>query len=122
MSKGKYISFALITLFACSSNYSLDNFNSDDWIADKNGCEMKRARLVEDLVNRKEELFSHGQKDIIAVLGKPNRHELYSRNKKAFVYYVSGGSVCTKSEDTQEKLVIRFDGIGRAKEVIYYKN
>lgn len=83
---------------------------------------MKRASLVEDLVNRKEDLFGHGQKDIIGVLGKPNRHELYARNKKAFVYFISGGSICSKTEATQEKLVIRFDGIGRAKEVIYYKN
>jgi hypothetical protein len=122
VSLSKFISIAFIALIACSSNFSLDNFNSDDWIADKNGCEMKRVGLVEDLVNRKEDLFGHGQKDIIAVLGKPNRHELYSRNKKAFVYYVSGGSLCSKAEDSQEKLVIRFDGIGRAKEVIYYKN
>ena len=122
MSTGKLISIVLITLMACSSNFSLNNFNSDDWIADRNGCEMKRSGLVEDLVNRKEELFGHGQKDIVAVLGKANRHELYSRNKKAFVYYVSGGAACSMPEDTQEKLVIRFDGIGRAKEVIYYKN
>ena len=122
MSLSKLFTLSLIVLLSCTSKFSLDGFNSAEWVADKNGCNNKRATLVEEVVKQKEVLLGHGQNDIVSVLGKPNRHELYSRNKKAFVYFVAGGSLCSQADSTQSKLVIRFDGIGRTKEVIYYKN
>jgi hypothetical protein len=47
---------------------------------------------------------------------------LYSRNKKAFVYYVNGGPECQEQKTIPDKLVIRFNGIGRVNEIILYKN
>ena len=122
VSVSKFFSISAIVLFACTSKFSLDGFNSSEWVVDKDGCNNKRVGLVEDIMDNKDELLGHGQNDIVDILGKPNRHELYSRNKKAFVYFVAGGPECSQADSTQSKLVIRFDGIGRTKEVIYYKN
>jgi len=122
MSLSKFFSISLIVLFACTSKFSLEGFNSEVWADDFNGCDNKRATLAEIIIDKKADLIGHGQNDIVAVLGKPNRHELYARNKKAFVYFVAGGPLCSQADSTQSKLIIRFDGVNRAKEVIYYKN
>lgn len=115
---------AIIFLFLLSCNQAamLQGFDSEQWKDDEGGCNNQRLELVDEIMIRKAELKGLNQNEITAVLGKANRHELYSRNKKAFVYFVSGGPNCENKKENPEKLVIRFDGIGRAKEIILYKN
>jgi hypothetical protein len=117
----RILPIALLFALACSQSPVLSGFNSDKWQADADGCNGQRTALVVEVINRKSELAGLGQNDIRAVLGKPNRHELYSRNKKAFVYFVKGGPNCEQRKEKPDRLVIRFDGIGRAKEFILYK-
>jgi len=116
--------FAFIFLFLLSCNPAsiLEGFDSQQWKADEDGCNNQRMELIDEIISRKAELQGLSQNEITGVLGKADRHELYSRNKKAFVYFVSGGPNCENKKENPEKLVIRFDGIGRAKEIILYKN
>lgn len=116
-----YLLFVAIASVSCSEKDLLPGFNSEAWKNDENGCLGERTSLVDDIINRKSELTSLGQEDIVSVLGKPDRHELYSRNKKAFVYFVLAGPGCQDTAQESAYLTIRFDGLGRAKTIIYHQ-
>jgi hypothetical protein len=111
-----------MVFFSCSKQPILPGFDSQKWQDDADGCDSQRIQLVDEVLNRKAELVGLGQNEIVEIFGKPNRHELYSRNKKAFVYFVGGGPDCIEQKEIADKLVIRFNGIGRLKEIILYKN
>ena len=113
---------ALLIIFSCGQEPILEGFDSKAWQADRGGCDNLRITLANEIINRKADLEGLNQNEITAVFGKADRHELYSRNKKAFVYFIEGGPDCLEIKEIPGKLVIRFDGIGRAKEIILYKN
>lgn len=85
------------------------------------GCNGQRLELVDELMTRKSEITGLGQEEIVDVLGKADMHELYSRNKKSFTYFILNGPDCEKPTASPSKLIIRFDGLGRSKDIIYYK-
>ena len=118
----KLLALALILILSCSNEPVLQGFDSQKWQADKGGCDKQRIALADEVVNRKDELLALNQNEITAVFGKPDRHELYSRNKKAFVYFVKGGPECKEQKAIPDKLVIRFNGIGRVNDIILYNN
>ena len=113
----------LLSLFSmgCGNQSVLEGFNDKEWKEDAMGCNANRKGLIDDLMLRKADLQGMGQTEISSTLGDPDRHELYSRNKKAFVYFISPGPECEQSVENPAKLIIRFDGLRRAKEIIYYK-
>lgn len=114
--------FSLVMIsIACSSPQEIDGFASDQWINDPMGCKSERNNLIKNLMDHKAEISGLGQEEIIAVLGKPDKHELYSRNKKSFTYYLSMGPGCPNALENPPKLVVRFDGLGRSKEIIHYE-
>jgi hypothetical protein len=117
------LTISLMVLFSCNQQSTLPGFDSQKWQADKDGCSDQRGALAQELIKNKDKLTGLGQNEITDLLGTADRHELYSRNKKAFVYFISGGPNCEKQVGGQvSKLVIRFDGIGRAKEFVLYNN
>lgn len=122
LSINKILVLALLVLISCNQDPILAGFDSQRWQADRDGCDKQRISLTDEVINRKDELMGLNQNEITAVFGKPDRHELYSRNKKAFVYYVDGGPECQEQKAIPDKLVIRFNGIGRVNEIIVYKN
>ena len=117
----KVVALLGIFIIGCQSKPIIEHFDVEAWQNDETGCNNVRGSLVETLMLQKEKLYGMGQEDIQDILGKPDRHELYSRNKKSFTYFVSPGPDCSTPSDPQLKLIVRFDGIGRAKEIIYYK-
>ena len=122
LSINKVVLSALLIIFSCGQEPILEGFDRKVWQADRGGCDNLRITLTNEIISRKAELEGLNQNEITAVLGKADRHELYSRNKKAFVYFIEGGPDCLAKKEIPGKLVIRFDGIGRAKEIILYKN
>lgn len=122
LSINKVLALALLIIISCNQDPILDGFDSQKWQADRDGCDKQRITLTDEVVSRKDELLGLNQNEIAAVFGKPNRHELYSRNKKAFVYFVGGGPTCKEQKAIPDKLVIRFNGIGRVNDIILYKN
>lgn len=62
-------------------------------------------------------MLAQPEPGIMAVLGKPERVELYKRNQKLFHYYLSGGPTCPAGDSTVE-VVVRFNAMGRAKEIL----
>ena len=118
----KLLALALILILSCSNEPILQGFDSQRWQDDADGCHRQRIELAEEVLSRKAELVGLNENEIAGIFGKPDRHELYSRNKKAYVYFIDGGPECVGKKDNPDKLVIIFNGIGLAKEIILYKN
>lgn len=111
----------LVLLLSCTEESRLEDFDTEGWKQDKMGCKAHRITLIDELMSRQNEITGLGQEEVIKLLGKPDRHELYSRNKKSFTYFLVKGPDCDKAIGNPAKLVIRYDGLGRSKDIIYYK-
>ncbi|MTI22725.1 hypothetical protein E1176_16960 [Fulvivirga sp. RKSG066] len=103
---------------SCGSEVKdLENFDEETWQSDPNGCDGLRSAMVENLYDVKDELKGLNQNDITALIGKPDRHELYKRSQKFFYYQISPHSSCESGDDENIYLSIRFNATGLAKEV-----
>lgn len=86
------------------------------WKNDKGGCKQQRVNFIEELKNQKDELKGLSEKDIIALIGRPDHNELYKRNQKFYYYDIDPGKSCS-DQVAGHQLVIRFTAMGYAKEV-----
>lgn len=118
----RYVNLLLILLaFGCTQESRLSGLDKNAWQEDAMGCQAARLEIIDDLMARKSEITGLGQEEIMELLGKPDMHELYSRNKKSFTYFLANGPDCATAVNNPPKLVIRFDGLGRSKDIIHYK-
>ena len=71
------------------------------------------------LRSQSQKLLALSEQEIISLLGKPDENELFKRNQKFYYYFLEPSNACnlTSTENDPEKLVIRFNAIGLAKEV-----
>lgn len=71
------------------------------------------------LQSQSEKLLALSEQEIIDLLGKPDENELFKRNQKFYYYFLEPSKACnlTSRESDPERLVIRFNAIGLAKEV-----
>jgi outer membrane protein assembly factor BamE (lipoprotein component of BamABCDE complex) len=72
---------------------------------------------MEAIQNQKEKLLALKESQIIELLGRPDRNELYKRNQKFFYYYLMPSPDCPNASTESKRLVIRFNAMGLAKEV-----
>ena len=66
----------------------------------------------------KEKLLALDEKEVIKVLGRPDRNELFKRNQKFYYYFLQPAPECNLGNDNPQKLVVRFNAMGLAKEVV----
>jgi outer membrane protein assembly factor BamE (lipoprotein component of BamABCDE complex) len=70
------------------------------------------------LDQQKEKLLALDQMQVVELLGRPDQNELSSRNQKFFYYFIEPGPDCQSSSGAEpERLAIRFNAMGLAKEV-----
>lgn len=96
---------------------SFDHVDLTGWKKDKNGCMGLRITMDSALIAQKHKLQALDEKQIVALLGKPDQNELYNRNQKFYRYFISPGKACHDSITVSTMLVIRFNAIGLAKEI-----
>ena len=108
-----------LLLWSCGKEKpSLENFDQEKWLEDRNACKGNRGPLVEPLLTQKDKLLGLDELAIVDVLGKPDENELYKRNQKFFYYYVTASKECGSENGEAKKLVIRFNAVGLAKEIL----
>jgi len=121
-----YVLFILI-IGGCSNNTSV-SFDNESWKLDSYGCHEKRVKLYKGIIECQDEILGLTNKEIIKILGKPERNELYQRNQKFFIYHISPASGCNITNDEETLfLFIRFNAVGLSQEVFVqgapsYKN
>ncbi len=120
----KTVAILLVTsaLFGCGQKVELTGFDADRWKNDTNGCKGDRPLIIDDLLEHKEKLKGLNQTDIVELIGKPDRNELYKRSQKFFEYQVSPDKSCDTptTSKTNTYLSIRFTATGLAKEILVY--
>lgn len=94
------------------------SFDNDSWKTDANGCKKIRLGIYKEILESQDEILSLTNRQIIRVLGKPDRNELYGRNQKFFIYQISPASKCNITNNRETLfLFIRFNAVGLSQEV-----
>lgn len=117
----KWLSLSVVTILLASCGKDpivLDGFDDQKWREDRLACKGVREKLSALLLDQKEKLLAHNEMEIVEVLGKPDENELYKRNEKFYYYYVQPSSRCGNSSTTPKRLIIRFNAMGLAKEIL----
>lgn len=114
----KILPFILFIIACSTKKQDLANFDETTWQGDVHGCKGDRVGMIENLQDSKEDLKGLNQNEIVALLGKPERHELYKRSQKFFYYQITADNTCDQPADSNIYLSIRFNATGLAKEVI----
>lgn len=98
---------------------TLQNFDSEKWKDDKNGCKGDRKLLQTSLNDQRTELLGFEELQLVELLGRPDQNELSKRNQKFYYYFIDPGPDCgEKVDSTARRLTIRFTAMGISKEVL----
>jgi hypothetical protein len=121
MLKSNWLSLAFVTVLFVSCGKSLpdlEGFDEKSWKEDKNGCGNKRSKMIAAIKTEKGKLLSLDEGQVIRILGRPDRNELFTRNQKFFEYFLEPSPECSADpSQSAMKLVVRFNAMGLAKEV-----
>lgn len=121
MNISKWLSLLIVFFcIACDKPLpTLEGIDLERWKADKNACNDTRAGMREAIDREKTKLLRLDQMQIVELLGRPDQNELYTRNQKFFFYFLEPAPTCPAATDSvSERLVIRFNAMGLAKEVM----
>ncbi len=112
----RFSAAALLLLCAACGDAlpTLDGLDTERWRSDKNACLGHRREMELALIREKDKLKGLSEMDVVELLGRPDKNELYKRNQKFFCYYVSPGPDCDKSDEQPVQLIIRFNAMGYA--------
>ncbi len=114
----KLLPLVLLIISCSTKKQDLVNFDETTWQEDPHGCKGDRLEQVDNLQASKDGLKGLNQNDIVTILGKPERHELYKRSQKFFYYQITADGSCANASEENIYLSIRFNATGLAKEVI----
>jgi hypothetical protein len=122
MLKSKSLSLLLVSfiiLVSCGKDLpTLNGIDAETWKNDKNGCEGKRFAMTNAIRVEKDKLLALDEQALIKVLGRPDRNELFKRNQKFFYYFLQPAAECKLGNEKPLKLVVRFNAMGLAKEIV----
>jgi hypothetical protein len=108
-------------LAGCQSKTELAGFDAKAWKQDMGSCTDTRKTLLQDFENVKDQLFGKSEKEIKAILGRPDGEELMERSQRFFYYYIEPGTHCQIKGRLSEanRVQIRFSSLSRVNEITY---
>lgn len=110
--------FLFLFCFSCDKPLpELKGIDAVKWKEDKNGCNQVRSSMKSAIDREKGKLLALNQVQIVKLLGQPDRNELSTRNQKFFFYFLAPGPGCENGGESADRLAIRFNAMGLAKEV-----
>lgn len=111
----------LLFCFGCNSGQpKLTEFNAEVWKNDANACKDQRRVFEKVFNNQKSEIIGLNEHEILALLGRPDRQDLRSRNQKFYLYFLAPGPSCGKRNEPAI-LNIRFSALNQVTEVLVQK-
>ena len=120
-----FIVFVLLNILAgCGSGLEIEAFSSEIWKSDRNGCNSKRVGEIDALIGARNILLGKSEHEILSLLGRPDKNELYRRSQKFFIYYIDPAPTCSGDshvENERKYLSIRINAIGNISEIYLYK-
>jgi hypothetical protein len=121
MRVSRWLSFIFISCLCLSCGKTLPVLEGLDiiaWKNDRGGCLNKRSTMVDAIRKEKNKLLSLNEVEVINVLGRPDRNELFKRNQKFYHYFLQPSEVCSAPLAKPMKLSVRFNAVGLAKEIV----
>ena len=105
----------LLLLFAgCYFAPDIPGFDQKAWELSLEECsDYRTIKSKELLIGNESYLLTLNQNELKELLGLPDQHQLFNRNQKFFYYQLD----C----DATHQLAVRFDALGRVKEVTIEK-
>lgn len=104
-----------IICIACTDLPKLENIDLKKWKDDKNACMKYRIEVVDKLMSQKDKLKGLSQNEVIELLGTADKHQLYERSQKFFIYYLEPNKNCEEyTEGYIKALYIRFNSLDQA--------
>lgn len=120
--KSAVLPFLLIMLLLAGCNRelpTLDAINAEQWKMDRNACGSYRTSAAASITSQKDKLLALKEMQVVELLGRPDRNELYRRNQKFYYYYLQPAPECANyNPQKSTRLAIRFNAMGLAKEVM----
>jgi hypothetical protein len=113
------------TVASCKKAVDLQGFDANSWKQDTNACQNKRIALYEDFEKKiKPQLKGLSETELIALLGRADKQELFKRSQKFYYYYIEAGKHCANSGlVTQARMLqIRLDAINKVSEIVVVYN
>ncbi|HEY8512127.1 MAG TPA: hypothetical protein VIL31_09220 [Cyclobacteriaceae bacterium] len=108
----------VVAAFSCrNTEVKLDGVDLNAWIRDPGGCLGHRTAAAEPLQQQREKLLRLNEKEIVSILGRPDKNELYVRGQKFYAYFLEPSTGCAHAVDNPRSLIIRFNAVGLSSEV-----
>jgi hypothetical protein len=107
---------------ACSAPPdSLGQLDLVKWRSDRGGCKEIRKTLETDFKSVENQLLSLHIDKAGQLLGRPDIHQLGSRDQKFYVYFLEKGPHCNDitQKSTARKVILRFNSVGLLSEISY---
>lgn len=115
MKRSWRLSALLVLCLACSKPLpQLDGIDLDAWKDDYEGCQNKRIGYTDALKDQKDKLKGLSERDLVSLLGRPNRNDLSEHHEKFYSYFIG----CSK-DSASLILEVRFNATGVSKEVTF---
>ncbi len=110
--------FYVLSLSACKEE-TIENemFSSEKWKSDKLGCLGNRLRLRQGLLSQQDQIKGLTESQVISILGRPNRIDLFKRGQKFFVYLVNNPNCMADTTLPPMQVEIRFNSLDISSEV-----
>lgn len=110
--------FSLFLLVSCSLPLpEITGVDFDKWKNDDKGCRSDRKQFIEAIREQKDKLKGLSERDLIKVLGSPDRNDLSEHHGKHYYYFVDPGPGCNGTDTVGLALIVRFNATGVSKEV-----
>lgn len=120
--RSAFCASTLIVLFLSGCGRELpvfENIDLNQWQKDRNACGTYRIENFTTFQSQKDKLLALKEMQVVNLLGRPDRNELYKRNQKFYYYYLKPAPECPNyNAGDIIRLAIRFNAMGLAKEVI----
>lgn len=95
----------------------MEDIDLEIWKQDASGCLGKRTSMLQQMDAEKKKLIGLTEQQVITLLGKPDKNELYKRNEKFYYYYAEPSPECdSTTSGSPLKLTLRFNAVGMVKD------
>lgn len=113
MIKTTFIALISLTLFSCSKELKIENFNSVEWKEDIRGRKGNRLKFLKALKDQRSNLIECNEASIKNLLGNPEDQNLLPRMGRRYYYYVTPSQI--DSINKQNPIIIEFEHRGLVK-------
>ena len=114
-------SLLFVIFHACTAPEKLGNLDLVKWRADRGACKNERTSQIEAFKSVESELLGKHIDSITEILGRPDIHQLASRDQKYYVYFLEKGVHCQDitKKSVARKVLLRFNAIGLLAEMTF---